>query len=256
MQKRKKTILGVLSCFLSLTYLAGCAQFNSDDEAGEKDKEGHVCSFTNYVSDNNATCTQDGTKTAKCDGCDKTDTKADPGSKLGHDYGEWVNKDNATCSKNATKVKVCSRCNNEISEEIPNSKANHSYGEFASDNNATCTADGTKSKVCSVCGDRITETDANSALGHDYQNYVSDGNATCAADGTKTGKCSRCQATDTIADPGTKTNHIYIAQLGIMTLITIGIIQYVDVAFKAINLLILIAKNQSMWNQPSNKMAI
>ena len=31
-------------------------------------------SFTNYVSNNNATCTADGTKTAKCDRCDVTDT--------------------------------------------------------------------------------------------------------------------------------------------------------------------------------------
>lgn len=39
-------------------------------------------SFTNYVSDNNATYESDGTKTAKCDRCDETDTLPDPGSKL------------------------------------------------------------------------------------------------------------------------------------------------------------------------------
>ena len=43
-------------------------------------------SFTNYVSDHNATCTADGTKTAKCDNCDEKDTVADPDSKLGHNY--------------------------------------------------------------------------------------------------------------------------------------------------------------------------
>ncbi|MBR2978201.1 MAG: S-layer homology domain-containing protein, partial [Oscillospiraceae bacterium] len=32
-------------------------------------------SFTNYVSDNNATCKEDGTETAKCDRCDVTDTR-------------------------------------------------------------------------------------------------------------------------------------------------------------------------------------
>jgi hypothetical protein len=46
------------------------------------DALGH--SFTNYVSDGNATCTEDGTKTAKCDRCDVTDTIADPDSALGH----------------------------------------------------------------------------------------------------------------------------------------------------------------------------
>jgi hypothetical protein len=43
--------------------------------------KGH--SFTNYVSNHDATTTKDGTKTAKCDrGCGATDTVADPGSKL------------------------------------------------------------------------------------------------------------------------------------------------------------------------------
>ena len=40
--------------------------------------------FTNYVSDNNATLTTDGTKTAKCNhsGCNVTDTVIDEGSKI------------------------------------------------------------------------------------------------------------------------------------------------------------------------------
>ena len=42
------------------------------------DPKGH--SFTNYVDDNNATCEQEGTQTAKCDNEDreKTDTKSVP----------------------------------------------------------------------------------------------------------------------------------------------------------------------------------
>ena len=42
------------------------------------DPKGH--SFTNYVDDNNATCEQEGTQTAKCDNedCEKTDTKSVP----------------------------------------------------------------------------------------------------------------------------------------------------------------------------------
>lgn len=41
-----------------------------------------IHSFTNYVSDNNATYDADGTKTAQCDHCDATHTIPDPGSKL------------------------------------------------------------------------------------------------------------------------------------------------------------------------------
>ena len=54
----------------------------------------HNHSFTNYESDGNATCTEDGTKTATCDidGCNVTDTVDDIDSKLGH---EDENKDHA-----------------------------------------------------------------------------------------------------------------------------------------------------------------
>ncbi|MBE7079207.1 MAG: leucine-rich repeat domain-containing protein [Clostridiales bacterium] len=54
-----------------------------------------VCShsFTDYIPNDDATCTEDGTKTAECDyGCGETDTVADEGTKLGHNFEE------GTCS--------------------------------------------------------------------------------------------------------------------------------------------------------------
>lgn len=48
-------------------------------------------SFTNYVPNNDATCTKDGTETAKCDHCDATDTQTVMESATGHDfYGPLV----------------------------------------------------------------------------------------------------------------------------------------------------------------------
>ena len=41
-------------------------------------------SFLNYVSDENATCTENGTKTAKCERCEETDTVTE--NKLGHKF--------------------------------------------------------------------------------------------------------------------------------------------------------------------------
>lgn len=65
-------------------------------------------SFTNYVSDGNATCTTDGTKTAKCDRCDATDTIADVGTALGHDY---ISVDTpATENSHGYTTHTCSRC--------------------------------------------------------------------------------------------------------------------------------------------------
>ncbi len=99
------------TCTEAATYYYSC-------ECGEKGTEtftsgnalGH--SFTNYVSDNNATCTEDGTKTAKCDRCDETDTIKDIDSKLHHSYTEQIVSDEylaapATCNKKATYYYSC-----------------------------------------------------------------------------------------------------------------------------------------------------
>ena len=60
-----------------------CGDFYVDNE---QPKLGHI--FTAYVSDGNATCKADGTKTAVCDrdNCDETDVQIDVGTKLSHVY--------------------------------------------------------------------------------------------------------------------------------------------------------------------------
>ncbi|MBO5906676.1 MAG: hypothetical protein J6Q85_00795 [Clostridia bacterium] len=73
-----KRILGLTLVLVAvLLALASC---------GDNDpcKDGH--SFTSYTSNGDATCTADGTKTAKCDRCDVTDTVDDVGSQKGHHF--------------------------------------------------------------------------------------------------------------------------------------------------------------------------
>jgi hypothetical protein len=65
------------------TYTCACGDSYVNDYV---EAVGH--SFTNYVSDNNATLDSDGTKTAKCDRCDATDTVVDEGSKLKYIPGD------------------------------------------------------------------------------------------------------------------------------------------------------------------------
>ncbi len=85
------------------TYTCECGNSYIDnyvDELGHK--------FTNYVSNNNATCEQDGTKTAICDyGCGETDTIADLGSKLEHKFTNYVSDNNATYEQDGTKTASC-----------------------------------------------------------------------------------------------------------------------------------------------------
>ena len=67
-----------------------------------------------YVSDNNATCEQDGTKTAKCvrygeGGCMATDTVTDTDSKLGHLFEDYISNNDATYARDGTKTAKCVR---------------------------------------------------------------------------------------------------------------------------------------------------
>ena len=129
-----------------------------------------------YISDNNATCEQDGTKTVKCvrygtGGCMETDTVTDTGSKLGHFFEDYVSNNDATCEQDGTKTAKCVR-----------------YGEGG-------------------CMATDTVTDTDSKLGHLFENYVSNNDATYARDGTKTAKCVRydqCGETHTVPDEGSR----------------------------------------------------
>ena len=138
----------------------------------------HSFAGQEYVSDNNATCEQDGTKTAKCvrygtGDCTETDTVTDTGSKLGHffEVEDYVSNNDATCEQDGTKTAKCVR-----------------YGTGG-------------------CMETDTVTDTDSKLGHLFEDYVSNNDATYAHDGTKTAKCVRydqCGETHTMPDEGSR----------------------------------------------------
>ena len=138
----------------------------------------HSFAGQEYVSDNNATCEQDGTKTARCvrygtGGCTETDTVTDTGSKLGHffEVEDYVSNNDATCEQDGTKTAKCVR-----------------YGTGG-------------------CMETDTVTDTDSKLGHLFEDYVSNNDATYEHDGTKTAKCVRydqCGETHTIPDEGSR----------------------------------------------------
>jgi len=110
--------------------------------------------FTNYVSDDNATCTQDGTKTAVCDrdNCEEIDTVTDEGSKLNHLFTNYVSDGNATCTQDGTKTAVCDRdgCN-EKDTIIDTKKGEHQFGEWQIISNPTNNENGVKVRYCQNC---------------------------------------------------------------------------------------------------------
>ena len=71
-----------------------------------------------YTSNNDATCEQDGTKTAKCvrygqGGCTAMNTVPDTGSKLGHDFTDYIYNNNASYTEDGTETAHCNHigCN-------------------------------------------------------------------------------------------------------------------------------------------------
>ena len=143
-------------------------------------------SFTNYVSDNNATCTADGTKTAKCDRCDATDTIVDTGSKLGHNYTSTVTP--PTCTEQGYTTYTCSRCGNSYVDNYTNALG-HSFGEWTITKAPTCTEKGVETRICANDKNHIETRDV-LALGHDYIPIVTP--PTCTEQGYTTYTCSRC----------------------------------------------------------------
>ena len=100
-----------------------------------------------WMSDANATCTKDGTKSSYCSKCDiygPIETVTDEGSALGHDHsGDWTVLLPATCSDRGVQIKNCQRCLNAIiSEAIP----------------AKEHVDADDNKVCDECSTKLSDT--------------------------------------------------------------------------------------------------
>ncbi|MDM8300905.1 hypothetical protein [Collinsella tanakaei] len=87
-------------------------------------------SFTNYVSNGDATCTTDGTETATCDnGCGATDTRTDEGSQLDHKVAT-VGAAHSTCTeKGYTGDKVCELCGKVLEKGKTIDALGHAWGK-------------------------------------------------------------------------------------------------------------------------------
>ncbi|MBQ0092982.1 MAG: dockerin type I repeat-containing protein, partial [Clostridiales bacterium] len=162
-------------------------------------KIGH--SFTNYVSDNNATCTADGTKTAHCDhaGCEETDTIADVDSKLGHNY------DKPTYKWNGDECTATMVCLNDSSHPVIETAT----AVYVKDTNATCTENEKGHYEVTFQNGAFEQqfTEKNSVekqgtkLGHNYVSVVTPPTET--ERGYTTHTCSHCHDSyvDSYTDP-------------------------------------------------------
>ena len=86
-----------------------------------------------YVYDNNATCTEDGTKHEYCSRCNGIgETVVEEGSKLGHDYTESTVLSQPTCTQNGISIQICKNCFGVVSTN------ESAYGHYDNDADAKC----------------------------------------------------------------------------------------------------------------------
>ena len=167
--------------------------------------------MTNYESDNNATCTQDGTKTARCqnDGCGESKTIPDEGSKLGHNFINYTPNGDANCTSVGTRTATCSRCTATDTQPGEGVAPNHNV---VSDPAIppTCTRDGLSAgSHCSRCQEVLTAQNTVARLGHQRVEDAAVA-ATCTRDGLTAGShCGRCQEVLTAQNSVSSLGHWY-----------------------------------------------
>lgn len=110
--------------------------------------------YSEYISDNNATCTKDGTKTATCSRCKDKLIITDVGTKLGHAVVDDSAVD-ATCnSSGLTAGSHCSRCKEIIVRQNETPKLSHIYDDGVVTVEPTLSSFGKKIFTCKLCGDQ------------------------------------------------------------------------------------------------------
>ena len=147
-----------------------------------------ACVFTNYVSDKNGTCTEDGTMTAYCDnGCGNTDTIIEENSKI-HDYILGITSD-PTCSKEGKGLYRCSLCKDYYVVSLPT--VDHKFTDYVYNDDATCIKDGTQTAYCIYgCGTTDTIVAVGSSVNgkHNYSETIVE-EATCISEGMMLYSC-------------------------------------------------------------------
>ena len=99
-----------------------------------------------WITDANATCTEDGSKHQICSVCEETiNTAVIPAT--GHTDGEWITDANATCTEDGSKHQICSVCEETIKTEDIAANG-HDFGDWYIVQEATCAVSGIKERVC------------------------------------------------------------------------------------------------------------
>ena len=116
-----------------------------------EDALGH--SYGDYTSDGNATCIEDGTKTAACSRCGHKDTLTDIGSAKGHNYSSVTTE--ATCTGGGYTVHIC-HCGHSYTDGTVDALG-HIWDNGSMTQRPVTGINGEKIYKCARCGEERSE---------------------------------------------------------------------------------------------------
>ncbi len=105
-------VIAVISVFACAICTVACSSRSDSVSNGGDGKPDHTHEFVDYVYNNDATCIKDGTETAKCTGCDETDTRASAAHPATgeHTFTTYVYNNDVTCVDDGTETATCENC--------------------------------------------------------------------------------------------------------------------------------------------------
>lgn len=161
-------------------------------------------SYNNYIYNNNSTCTDDGTKTSKCDNCDETDTVTAEGT-MRKCVTRWCFADDVTCSSGGKVFLDCIYSDCEVDhKEIKYINAGQHPNLRRYTVAPTCEKKGCTYEECPDCGycEEVAGSEKDST-GHKY-NWVTVKEGSCIIDNdgnpqlkVENGVCVYCSETTT-----------------------------------------------------------
>lgn len=183
--------------------------------------------FVNYVSNGDATCAKDGTKTATCSnfGCTVKSTITDTGSRLPHtSSGKRVNVVYATCENEGYSGDLVCECGGIVKKGEVVPIIEHD-GIIINAYDAACETDGySGDTVCSMCGMEMEKGVAIPAVGeHQYGEWTTILENTALKVGTRERVCSVCEIKQTeIIEAGKLSGAILPISIGLLIALGLG----------------------------------
>ncbi len=150
--------------------------------------------FDSYVSNNDATCSADGTETAVCL-CGKDHTRTDEGTATGVHSTYIAKRIHNDCENDGKNVIKCSTCDTYSEEKITSLKTGHTISSWKIKsqslvNGETCVYEVTYVGYCSVCNEEEAETQKEYQTVHTYSCTITS-EANCKIQGVKTYTCTK-----------------------------------------------------------------